>query len=440
MSNDGVVSALEASLAKSPDDVDVRLHLVDRLLDIGEASAALPHVQELLERAPERDDVVDGCIAALRAAGDQKAADALVSARDADRRRSGLDDAAGTGQEPDVRRAMPATGDDAVLPVPDTADELLGKWEQSAAPEEVMFGEITAATMTLEDVGGLDHVKQQLHRSFLGPMRNPELAAAFKKSAGGGLLLWGPPGCGKTFLARATAGEMGANFYNVGLADILDMWIGSSERNLASVFDAARRNAPCVLFFDEIDALGQKRSHLKHAAALRGVVNQLLSELDGVSDDNDGVFTLAATNHPWDVDEALLRPGRFDRRLLVLPPDAPARRSILEFHLRERPTDGVDLSTIVESTSGWSGADLAFIVESAVEQCLDESLDAGKVVSVTTGHLVRALGDVPSTIGPWLEGARNHVMYSNRSGEYDELEAYLNSSGSGRRRPPGFRR
>lgn len=430
MIEDGVARALEAALEGSPDDVDVRLHLVDRLLTMDDARSALQHVQELLSRAPERDDVVDLGIRVLRNVGDEKAASALESARDADRRRIRKEE----------RRAMPVTGDDAVLPIPDTADELLDKWDESAAPEEVVFGELAKAGITLDDVGGLEQVKKQLHRSFLGPMRNPELAAAFKKSAGGGLLLWGPPGCGKTFLARATAGEMGANFYNVGLADILDMWIGASERNLASVFETARRNAPCVLFFDEIDALGQKRSHLKHAAALRGVVNQLLSELDGVADNNDGVFTLAATNHPWDVDEALLRPGRFDRRLLVLPPDAAARKSILEFHLQDRPTNEVELSSIIEATDGWSGADLAFIVESAVEQCLDESLDAGEIISVTTAHLLLALSEVPSTIGPWLEGARNHVVYSNRSGEYDELEAYLNSSKSNRRKPPGFRR
>lgn len=441
MVEDGVARVLLAALEGSPEDVDVRLHLVERLLEIGESQAALPHVQDLLVRAADRDDVIDLGIRVLRNVGDEKAARALELARDAERRRSrNGDEPSSSPDEPDVRRAMPATGDDAMLPVPDTADELLNTWGESDAPEEVVFGELAEAGITLDDVGGLEQVKKQLHRSFLGPMRNPELAAAFKKSAGGGLLLWGPPGCGKTFLARATAGEMGANFYNVGLADILDMWIGASERNLASVFEAARRNAPCVLFFDEIDALGQKRSHLKHAAALRGVVNQLLSELDGVSEDNDGVFTLAATNHPWDVDEALLRPGRFDRRLLVLPPDAAARRSILEFHLKGRPTHEVELSKIIESTEGWSGADLAFIVESAVEQCLDESLDAGEVVSVTTAHLLQSLAEVPSTIGPWLESARNHVVYSNRSGEYDELEAYLNSSTSNRRRPPGFRR
>lgn len=310
--------------------------------------------------------------------------------------------------------------------VPDTADELIGRWEQADRLEEVEIGLLVRSDITLADVGGMDAVKHQLRRSFFGPMQNPEMAAAFGKTAGGGLLLWGPPGCGKTFLARATAGELGANFYSVGLSDVLDMWIGSSERNLADIFEVARRNAPCVLFFDEIDALGQKRSHLRVAgAAMRGVVNQLLSELDGVDGGNDGVFTLAATNHPWDVDEALLRPGRFSERLLVLPPDAEARAAILALLLADRPTAGVDTTGIVAATEGWSGADLRQIVERAVEAQLDASMASGSIEPITTAVLHEALGELRPSIGAWVEAARNYVVYANRSGDYDELEAWL---------------
>ena len=304
--------------------------------------------------------------------------------------------------------------------------------------ESVEIGQLDAVQERLSDVGGLAEVKAQLNRSFLGSMRNPEMAAAFGKSAGGGLLLWGPPGCGKTFLARATAGEMGANFYNIGLSDVLDMWIGASEKNLAGIFETARRNAPCVIFFDELDAIGQKRSQLRNGgAALRGVVNQLLFEMDGAADNNAGVFVLAATNHPWDIDEALLRPGRFDRKLLVLPPDSEARQSILEFHLRERPTEAIDLAEIIGRTNGYSGADLMLIVETAVEQALEDSLDTGELQPITTARLSTAFAVVQPSVGPWLETARNHVVYSNQSGEYDELEKYLqdqdgsDSGGSG---------
>ena len=414
MDNDAVVNALQVGLAQSPDDVELRLHLASRLHELGRSTEAVAHLHKLLAAIPTDTRVTELAQAVFQTVDEDQPAD-----------------------EADQRRAAPVAGDDVILPVPDTADELLDKWSGSEAPEELLFGEIETSSVKLDDVGGLDHVKDQIDRSFLSPLRNPELAAAFGKSAGGGLLLWGPPGCGKTFLARAIAGEMGANFYNVGLADVLDMWIGASERNLASVFDAARRNAPCVLFFDEIDALGQKRSNLRHAAGLRGVVNQLLSELDGVDDANDGLFVLAATNHPWDVDEALLRPGRFDRRVLVLPPDAPARRAILDVHLRDRPTTDLDLDRVVAATSGLSGADLAFIVERAVEECMQASIDAGDIVPVSQGHLERAADEIPSSIGPWLETARNHVRYANRGGDYDELEAWLNRNDGGRRRPFG---
>ncbi|MGE5719397.1 MAG: ATP-binding protein, partial [Nocardioidaceae bacterium] len=244
--------------------------------------------------------------------------------------------------------------------VPDTAEEILESWSDTNALAEPELGTMSSAGITLADVGGLAEVKRRLELSFLAPMRNPELRAQFGKSLRGGLLLWGPPGCGKTFIARALAGELAANFYEVGLSDVLDMYVGSSERNLHSVFDAARRNRPCLLFFDEIDALGQKRSHLRHGgSAMRGVVNQMLAELDGASSDNEGIFVLAASNHPWDVDSALLRPGRFDRTVLVLPPDPGAREAILRFHLRGRPAEPLDLRSLAKSTEGFSGADLA---------------------------------------------------------------------------------
>ena len=158
-------------------------------------------------------------------------------------------------------------------------------------------------------------------------MRNPELRRLYGKSLRGGMLLYGPPGCGKTFIGRAVAGEMGAHFVNVGLADVLDMYVGHLGTQHPGRLPAGPRNAPCVLFLDEVDALGQKRS-LTRSSGMRTAVNQLLTELDGVNGVNEGVFVIAATNQPWDVDAALRRPGRLDRTLLVLPPDAPhARRS-----------------------------------------------------------------------------------------------------------------
>ena len=268
----------------------------------------------------------------------------------------------------------------------------------------------------------MEHVKQRLELALLGPMRNPQLAQAFGKTVGGGLLLYGPPGCGKTFIARAVAGELGAAFAEVGIDDVLDMWTGQSERNLAQLFAAARRNAPCVLFLDEVDALGQKRSHLTHSSSMRNVVNQLLAEMDT---ERSGVFVLGATNHPWDVDPALRRPGRFDRMLLVLPPDTPARSAILRHHLRDRPVGALDVERVAAVTEHFSGADLAHVVTTAAERALAESLRQGRLVPLTTADLERAAREVRPSTGPWFGTARNVVTFGNTDGSYDELAHYL---------------
>jgi SpoVK/Ycf46/Vps4 family AAA+-type ATPase len=221
------------------------------------------------------------------------------------------------------------------------------------------------------------------------------------------------------------AGELGARFYDVGISDILDMYVGASERNLSQIFDAARRNAPCVLFLDEIDALGQKRSHLSHSSSMRNTVNQLLSEMDSLSGDNDGVFVLGATNHPWDVDSALRRPGRFDRMLLVLPPDAPARGAILRYHLRDRPVATLDVDRIVKATEHFSGADLAHACDTAAERALAASMKAGQLRPLTTGGLEAAVREIRPSTGPWFTTARNVTAFGNADGSYDDLAAYL---------------
>jgi SpoVK/Ycf46/Vps4 family AAA+-type ATPase len=243
-------------------------------------------------------------------------------------------------------------------------------------------------------------------------------------------LLYGPPGCGKTFVARALAGELGARFATVSLADVLDMWLGQSERNLQALFRAARQAAPCVLFLDELDALGQRRS-LARSPGIRTTVNQLLTELDGVGSDNEGVYVLAATNHPWDVDPALRRPGRLDRTLLVLPPDAEAREAIFRTHLKGRPIAGIELRKLAKRTEGFSGADIAHVVESGAEIALLDSVRTGEARLITMADLDTALHDVRPSIGAWLDTARNVALFANANGEYDELAAYLRRHGRG---------
>jgi len=160
-------------------------------------------------------------------------------------------------------------------------------------------------------------------------------------------------------------------------------------------------------------------------SAARGTVNQLLSEMDGLADNNEGVFVLGATNHPWDVDVALRRPGRFDRTVLVLPQDAPAREAILRYHLRDRPIANIDPRKLAARTDGYSGADLAHVCETAAERALLDSARSGTVRMIEMRDLEAALTEVQPSIGPWLQTAKNVAQFANQDGSYDELLAYL---------------
>jgi len=236
--------------------------------------------------------------------------------------------------------------------------------------------------------------------------------------------MYGPPGCGKTYIARATAGEVKSNFISIGINDVLDMWIGNSERNLHDLFQQARNNRPCVLFFDEVDALGASRSDMRQSAG-RHLVNQFLSEMDGAKSDNEGVLILGATNAPWHVDSAFRRPGRFDQVLFVPPPDETAREEILKIALEGKPAENVDLKKVAAKTKDFSGADLGAVIETAVESKLHEAIKSGKPSPITTKDLLTTLKKVKPTTSEWFATARNHALYSNQGGTYDEILSYL---------------
>ncbi|MGW0842232.1 AAA family ATPase [Streptomyces sp. NPDC002787] len=436
MSDDSpLIRSLRRAVDAAPADVPLRLHLAELLLEAGRPDPAVAEVAVALQHAPGDAQARELMIRAMgvtrhptAAADPGPAAEARTSGQDAD--------AAQAPEEPrtgfDWQAAEEQVGD--VVPprfveAPLTADGRddpgdAPAWDVERPGDGNRNGD-AAGAVRLADVGGMREVKDRLEAAFLAPLRNPELRRLYGKSLRGGLLLYGPPGCGKTFIARAVAGELGASFLSVSVNDVLDMWIGNSERNMHQVFETARRQAPCVVFLDELDALGAKRSRSLHNG-MRNTVNQLLTELDGIdAGANEGVFVLAATNVPWDVDIALRRPGRLDRTLLVLPPDAPAREAIIRYHLRDRPIVNVDLGKLAKATDGLSGADLAHLCEAAAERALLDSARTGTVRLIGMKDLLAAAKDIAPSTDPWFASARNVAMFANEGGTYDDLIAYL---------------
>lgn len=284
-------------------------------------------------------------------------------------------------------------------------------------------------TTNFDDVVGLADIKKQINKKIIMPFQKPSLFARFKKKVGGGVLLYGPPGCGKTLLARATAGECNAKFFNIEISDVLDMYIGESEQKLHDIFEKARGDTPSVLFFDEIEALAGKREYSKNSSN-SNVVSQFLMELDGFSQNNKGVLVLAATNVPWAIDPAFLRPGRFDRMFFVPPPDKVARQAILEHHMKDRPADpSIDFKEIAYKTPGYSGADIENLIDMAVDEAIDETIDGDVDVMISSGHFKEALQDSRATTTEWLTTARNYARYANDGGRYDEVLAFLKKHG-----------
>jgi transitional endoplasmic reticulum ATPase len=237
-------------------------------------------------------------------------------------------------------------------------------------------------------------------------------------------LLYGPPGCGKTYLARATAGQINAGFISIGIHDVLDMWIGSSEKKLHEIFELARRQTPCVIFFDEIDALGASRSDMRHSAS-KMLINQFLTELDGVQASNDGLLILGATNAPWHLDAAFRRPGRFDRIIFVQPPDTEGRENILKILLKDKPLGQIDYALLAKQTQDFSGADLKAVIDVAIEEKLRESFEKGMPQPIQNKDLLNAVRQVKPSTKEWFTTARNYALYANDSGLYDEILDFL---------------
>jgi transitional endoplasmic reticulum ATPase len=407
------VESLEEAVRALPENLALRRQLAGALEKAGDADRALEQFDAILSRSAGDAPALLGRARCLYEVGRHH--EALAAYDDAVAHDVGLADAA-------LRERITRASADPRARIRLVAE---GPGKDDKKTEAPAVGEVEKPSITFADVGGLDELKEKIRLRVLYPLKRPDLYKAFGKKVGGGLLLYGPPGCGKTFLARATAGEAGIHFVAVGIEEVLDMWLGQSEKKLHELFKTAREKAPAILFFDEVDSLGGRRSGLRHES-YRTLVTQFLSELDGAGGQSEGVLVIGATNAPWDVDPAFRRPGRFGEVLFVPPPDLRARVEILKLKLAGKPiAPDVDVTEIARATELSSGADLDHVVQSAIETALAESLRGGAVRNISTADLRAATKKLRPTTLEWFSTAKNFATYANDSGQFDEVLDYL---------------
>jgi transitional endoplasmic reticulum ATPase len=401
-------STLEQELLRNPFDTELRAKYAATLLEEADADSALAQYELLAQQQPQHAPWHIGAARALAAL--DRTAEAVFRYSKA-RQLNAFE--ADQGLETLAAKARRTTTTSSLQLV--TGNTNTNVVSIQRVPEErVRFSSIV----------GMEDLKKTIRIKIIEPFLNPGLFQRFRKQAGGGILLYGPPGCGKTMIARAVANECNAQFLSVGIADVLNMWIGESERNLSAIFEKARAQSPCVLFFDELDALAYSRSKA-HSEHTRTVVNEFLSQLDGVGKDNKSVLILAATNMPWDVDPAMKRPGRFSRQIFVPPPDAEARLRMLEVKLTGVPCEALDLRSLAGQMNHFSGADVDGLIELATESALEDTVLSGRERPVTQADFTKALSMIQSSTQEWLRTARNLVKYAGDDGSYRDVEGYL---------------
>jgi transitional endoplasmic reticulum ATPase len=260
------------------------------------------------------------------------------------------------------------------------------------------------------DVAGLDRLKELINDSIVYPLLQPELARRYGKLGGGGIMFYGPPGCGKTYVVKAAAGECKSSFINAKISDIMDMYVGNTEKNLHNIFETGRKNSPCVIFFDEMEALGARRDQMQQQPYQKMAVNQLLYEMDGLEAKNENVLVIGATNAPWDVDPALRRSGRFSKHMFVPEPDKSSRAALFKLHSKSRPTkQGIRWGRLARATVGYSAADVKQICEDAAAIPWKEAFKSGKEREVTMKDFLVACRKRKSSLPPWYESAKKQI-------------------------------
>ena len=276
--------------------------------------------------------------------------------------------------------------------------------------------------VTFADVVGLENAKRELRRDIVYPLLNRELAKEYEIAAGGGVMLYGPPGCGKTWIAKAVAGEAKVNLVEARISEVVSKWAGEHERNIHSAFESARRSAPSILFFDEIDMLGGRRDMNERHYWMRAGVNVFLTEMDGIAKSNDSVLVMGATNAPWYIDPALKRPGRFGSQVYVPPPGKEAREGLFRQYLNGRMVgEGMDYAKLAAMTGLYTAADIARICAEANKDAWESAYNTGVRARIGMGMLEERIAGTGPSVGEWYAAAGRALRSERDRKGYAEL-------------------
>lgn len=255
------------------------------------------------------------------------------------------------------------------------------------------------SNVTFEDIIGLDDVKEQINKMIVYPFKYKDIYEVFKRTSGGGILLYGAPGTGKTMIAKAIANEINAKFFYVRCSDIVSKWFGESEQKIRELFRKARESITSIIFFDEFDALGSDRDNTQANSNTR-IVSELLSQMDGYGSSNDSLLIIAATNKPWNIDSALLRSGRFDRKIYVDIPSISNIELLLKHEFKTVPTKDVEFEIIAKELVGFSSADVVGVCNEAKDKAISRSIEKGEIDYIETQDLLDSKKLVKSSICP----------------------------------------
>jgi AAA+ superfamily predicted ATPase len=267
---------------------------------------------------------------------------------------------------------------------------------------------------SFKDIGGLEDVKREVKNALMVPLLEPEMATKYGVKPTKGIMLFGPPGCGKTLMLRAVASDLNVEMIGIKCSDVMSKWYGESENLIASLYEEARTRAPCILFLDEIDAIAKRRDFYSTDDVTPRVLSIMLSEMDGM-DEAEGIIVVATTNMPDLVDPALMRPGRFDKVIYVPPPDEVSREEILKVHMKGKfVSDNIDVGVLAKNTKGFSGADIANLVREASASGLERALETKKPQPITMQDMVHVLDEIKPSITPKM-----FKMYDKLRNEYE---------------------